>query len=259
MRSSMILPSLASHTATVFSLVLTATISEAWRRQKINATCPILDHCVCENGTYAVYTRCRHIADAHQLDEDMAKLAGIPHKKLAFTGVNITDLSAEWFLRVTILNIFECPLRNISASAMERIQGLAKLRIEKGELESVPLGLAAARRLWFLKVSDNPIKVLRGALSMPNLVELDLSHNAIETVDEEYLSGFRNLRRFILSRYNIRHLAPNMFQKTKKVKTIKLRNNMLSSVDHYFHELLYLEVRNMFMKLVMCISVMIWP
>ncbi|KAL1479842.1 hypothetical protein MTO96_034768 [Rhipicephalus appendiculatus] len=243
MRSSMILPSLASHTATVFSLVLTATISEAWRRQKLNATCPILHHCVCENGTYAVYTRCRHIADARQLDEDMAKLVGIPHKKLAFTGVNITDLPAEWLLnqRVTILNIFECPLRNISASAMERIQGLRKLRIEKGELESVPRGLAAARHLSILRVSENPIKALRGALSMPNLVELDLSHNAIETVDEEYLSGFRNLRRFILSRNNIRHLAPNMFQKTKKVKTIKLRNNILSSVDHYFHELLHLE------------------
>ncbi|KAL1479848.1 hypothetical protein MTO96_034774 [Rhipicephalus appendiculatus] len=127
---------------------------------------------------------------------------------------------------------------------MEMIQGLRKLRIEKGELESVPRGLAAARHLSILRVSENPIKALRGALSMPNLLELDLSHNSIETVDEDYLSGCGNLRRLILSRNNVRRLPPNMFEKTKKVKTIKLRNNSLDSIDHQFHELLSLEIKD---------------
>uniref|UniRef100_A0A6M2CPA5 Putative membrane glycoprotein lig-1 n=1 Tax=Rhipicephalus microplus TaxID=6941 RepID=A0A6M2CPA5_RHIMP len=243
MGSSVMRASLLRHTTAVFSLVVTATVSEAWWWEKINATCPRLDHCVCENGTYAVFIQCRHIADAHQLDGDMAKLLGIPHKKLTFESVNITDLPLEWFLnkKVNILYIFQCPLRNMSASVIESIQGLRKLRMKKGKLESVPPGLAAARHLSILRVSENPIKVLRGALSMPNLIELDLSHNAIENVDEEYLSAFPNLIRLNLSRNNISHLAPNILDKIKKVKYIQLRNNSLDTIEDQFHELLFLE------------------
>ncbi|KAL3203293.1 hypothetical protein MRX96_041972 [Rhipicephalus microplus] len=236
MGSSVMRASLIRNTTAVFSLVVTATVSEAWWWEKINATCPRLDHCVCENGTYAVFIKCRHIADAHQLDGDMAKLLGIPHKKLTFESVNITDLPLEWFLnkKVNILYIFQCPLRNMSASVIENIQGLRKLRMKKGKLESVPPGLAAARHLSILRVSENPIKVLRGALSMPNLIELDLSHNAIENVDEDYLSAFPNLIRLNLSRNNISHLAPNILDKIKKVKDLKilsLTGNFLKYIE----------------------------
>ncbi|KAL1479844.1 hypothetical protein MTO96_034770 [Rhipicephalus appendiculatus] len=84
MRAPLIRPSLAQHTAALFCLVVTATISDGSWWPKIKYTCPTLDHCACDAGSYAVFIHCNNIASARDLEEDMAKLVGIRQKKLNF-------------------------------------------------------------------------------------------------------------------------------------------------------------------------------
>ncbi|XP_049266792.1 protein toll [Rhipicephalus sanguineus] len=87
----------------------------------------------------------------------------------------------------------------------------------------------------------NHIKRLQGMLDLPKLVRLDLSHNGIETIDEQYLSGLPKLQYLTLSYNSIHELQPNIFRKTVSLTHVNLNGNRISSVARVFSHLHRLE------------------
>ncbi|KAH7941042.1 hypothetical protein HPB49_009445 [Dermacentor silvarum] len=171
----------------------------------------------------------------------MEKLQGVYMRKLNLNNLNITELPASWFTKRVIfsLRITNCSLRDIGQAAARHMTRLFSMRLNGNELQSVPLGLTAARSLQTLTVQKNPIKHLQGMLTFPELFYLDLSRNEIETIDEDYLSGLPKLRYLILTRNNIK-ILPNLFKKTKLLKEVKLHANRISSIE-VFNDLPKLE------------------
>ncbi|XP_049524046.1 slit homolog 3 protein-like isoform X2 [Dermacentor silvarum] len=218
--------------------------SEAKEWRRANATCPKLSHCQCTVVKKGALTSCRNVVKRQELDADMAKLAGIVHSRLTFDDVQITELPASWFSNhsVIMLVVKNSPLREIETGAVSGIDRLSRLLLEKDQIEVVPYDLSAAKRLRWLYIRKNHIRSLQGMLSLPELFELDLRFNAIETIDEKYFSGMANLRSLLLSSNKIQHLPRMLFKDTKKLKYVEFRSNRITMINALFDDLRYLEV-----------------
>ncbi|XP_077502892.1 toll-like receptor Tollo [Amblyomma americanum] len=218
--------------------------SEARNWRAVNATCPEkLEHCQCVVVKQGARTSCKNIARPQELDADMARLEGIIHRRLAFDHVQIAELPARWFTNhsVSELSIKNCPLSDVGEAAMSGIDRLSRVVMENVQLETVPRGLSAAKRLRWLQIRKSGVRFLRGVLSLAVLSELDLRNNAIEVIDEEYLSGVPNLQHLLLSGNKIQHLSPVLFKATRKLRTVEFRTNNITTVSTMFDDLRYLE------------------
>lgn len=228
-------------------LMLTCTVclssNDKWPRPKTK--CPLLERCTCKFKREGAVTWCANISNASEVDSDMAKLQGVMLRRLSLSNIDIADLPVTWFRNhsMMFLDILHCGLRDIKETAISGITYLLHLRLDKNELESVPASLTIAKRLLWLKVRWNRIKHLEGMLRLLELKELDLSYNEIETISEDYLWGLPNLEDFFLTTNKIKHLPRNLFRNTTRLKTVKLSNNQLSSIDGLFDRLHHLEVR----------------
>ncbi|KAL1442441.1 hypothetical protein MTO96_030797 [Rhipicephalus appendiculatus] len=223
----------------VCALVLVPN-AEADLYKKSNVGCPVLEHCGCYCTKRARFVRCMNITQAHHLDEDMAQLMGKTITEFNLIGVNISDLPSKWFTNRTLrgLEIIACPLRQISEEVLSSINGLSVLKIKQSQLQTVPRGPKA---LTYLRVNENPVRLLQGVLVMPDLYQLHLSTNEIEGIDEDYFSGSPNLQRLVLYDNKIRRLPAAIFKMTKKLKIINLRRNRIDAIGSEFHQLPYLE------------------
>ncbi|KAK8778012.1 hypothetical protein V5799_020647 [Amblyomma americanum] len=216
---------------------------EARQWRKVNVTCPKLERCHCTTVNQGALTLCRDVSDASELDADMATLEGVIHRKLTFDQVQITELPARWFTNHTVIMLIvnNCPLRDIGEAALNGIDSLSRVMLENDQLESVPRGLTAAKHLHWLEVRKNRISFLQGVLFLPELYELDLRYNAIEVIDDAYLSGMPNLQILRLSSNRIQHLSPDLFKNTGKLKIVEFRNNRITAINNAFNSMRYLE------------------
>nr|XP_054928922.1 leucine-rich repeat-containing protein 15-like [Dermacentor andersoni] len=235
-------------------LMLTCTVclssNDKWPRPKTK--CPLLERCTCKFKREGAVTWCANISNASEVDSDMAKLQGVMLRRLSLSNIDIADLPVTWFRNhsMMFLDILHCGLRDIKETAISGITYLLHLRLDKNELESVPASLTIAKRLLWLKVRWNRIKHLEGMLRLLELKELDLSYNEIETISEDYLQGLPNLEDFLLTTNKIKHLPRNLFRNTTRLKTVKLSNNQLSSIDGLFDRLHHLEVLHLMHNLI---------
>lgn len=212
-----------------------------WRN--VNATCPNLEHCDCYVVSQGALTRCRNIAQPHELDADMAKLEGVVLRKLTFDQVQMTELPATWFSNHTIimLIITNSPLRDIGDEAIGALSRMSRMLLENDQLEALPRGLTAAKHLRWLEVRKNRIRFLQGVLSVPGLFELDLRFNAIERIDEKFLWGLPNLKILRFSGNRIRQLPATLFKNTRKLKKVEFRNNNIAEIKGVFDDMPYIE------------------
>lgn len=186
---------------------------------------------------------CRNISQFQELGPDIARLQNVTVKKLTFDHVQFSEIPAGWFSNHTILMLIvrNCPLRDIGEAAITGMGRLLRLVLEKDQLESVPSGLSAATRLRWLQIHKNPIKFLTGVLQVPALIEFDLRLNAIETIDENYLSASPNLEHLLLSGNHIQEIPNRLFEKTRKLKTVEFRDNRITAISSLFDGLRFLQ------------------
>ncbi|KAH6945565.1 hypothetical protein HPB50_009016 [Hyalomma asiaticum] len=224
------------------TLALCLCDAKDWR--KANATCPKLSICWCVVATKGALTTCSNVVKIQDLDADMAKLEGIVHAKLTLDHVQFTELPASLFSNhsLSMLVIKNSPLRDIERTAVSGIDKLVRLLLENDRLDVVPRDVSAAKRLHWLYIRRNHIKSLQGMLALPSLRELDLRFNAIETIDENYLSGMGYLRILRLSANKIQHLPNALFKDARKLKYAEFRSNRIQTINALFNDLRYLEV-----------------
>lgn len=214
-------------------------LSEAKQWRHVNTTCPQLARCNCRLTKEGATTLCRNFSQIQEIGPDMARLHNVIVKKLTFDHVQMSEIPAEWFSNHTILMIvvINCPLRDIGEAAISGMGRLSRLTLENDQLESLPSGLSAATRLRSLHVHRNPIKFLKGVLQLPALTVCDLRLNAIETIDEEFLSASPELQHLLLSGNYIQHLPNRLFENTRQLKTVEIRNNRITAINSLFHGL----------------------
>lgn len=214
----------------------------SWRN--VNVTCPKLERCECSVVSQGALTRCRNISQPQELDADMARIEGVVHRKLTFDHVQITELPAAWFTNHTIimLIIVNSPLRDIGEEAIGALGRMSRMLLENDQLEALPRGLTAAKHLRWLEARNNRIRFLQGVLRLPELFELDLRFNAIERIDETYLSALPNLKQLRLSGNRIRQLPTALLKNTRKLKKAEFRNNYIAEVGDVFNDMPYIEV-----------------
>ncbi|KAL1434236.1 hypothetical protein MTO96_011876 [Rhipicephalus appendiculatus] len=141
-----------------------------------------------------------------------------------------------------MLVVKNSPLREIERAAVSGIDKLRRVLLENDLLDVVPPDLSAAKRLRWLCIRRNHVKFLKGMLSLPGLLELDLRFNAIEMIDENYLSGMANLQTLRLSVNKIQHLPSALFKDTRKLKHVEIRSNRIRMINALFNDLRYLEM-----------------
>ncbi|KAH7983728.1 hypothetical protein HPB52_013982 [Rhipicephalus sanguineus] len=243
----------------VYVLVTCALcLSEAkdWRRA--NATCPKLSICQCTVVSKGAVTSCKNVVNSQELDADMALLEGVVHSRLTFDHVQVTELPASWFSNHSahMLVIKNSPLREIETAAASGIHKLLRVLLENDQLDVVPRDLSAAKRLRWLCIRRNHVKFLKGMLSLPDLLELDLRFNAIETIDEKYLSGMASLQSLRLSVNKIQHLPSILFKDTRKLKHVEIRSNRIQTINALFNDLRRLEVLDLSRNVITDIEVL---
>ncbi|XP_065296671.2 protein toll-like [Dermacentor albipictus] len=228
----------------VFILAFAIYLADAFSPKGANTTCPALTLCLCWEFKHGAKVKCNARFVGNELNTDMQKLQGVYINKLSLENFNSTQLQVSWFANLTIFSvrINNCNLHDIEDAVSRAMTTLSSIWLTKNELRSVPLGLAAAKRLQRLTMQRNPIKHLQGMLTFSKLWFLDLSFNEIETIDEEYLYGLPKLRYVALWRNNIHKLPPNLFLKTRLLKKVELQVNRISSVEGVFNDLPQLEV-----------------
>ncbi|XP_065296658.2 protein toll-like [Dermacentor albipictus] len=228
----------------VLTLTCTVCLSSKDKSPRLKTKCPMLERCSCYVTKEGIFTRCTNISDVSEIDSDLAKLQGVYLTRLLLKDSNIADLPATWFRKhkMLLLNIHHCGLRDIKEAAISGIEYLLHLQLDQNELESIPSSLTTAKHLLWLQVRWNRIKHLEGTLRLLELKELDLSYNEIEMISEDYLRGLPSLEKFLLISNKIKHLPRNLFRNTTRLKTVKLSNNQLSSIDGLFDRQHRLEV-----------------
>lgn len=232
----------------VLMIALTLCLSAAECRPRKIYTCPVLQRCTCHRRSAGLSVACKSKSVDEKLHADMAKLQQLSVTKISFRSTNITELPALWFTSDTSssLRVLECDLRVFSEAEVCCIKNLTDIRLDGTELQCVPIGLTAAKGVHTLVMQRNHIKRLQGMLDLPKLVRLDLSHNGIETIDEQYLSGLPKLQYLTLSYNSIHELQPNIFRKTVSLTHVNLNGNRISSVARVFSHLHRLEVSGQF-------------
>ncbi|XP_077521398.1 uncharacterized protein LOC144132681 [Amblyomma americanum] len=229
-------------TVLVLGGLCSVVISASRRWGKVKTTCQQLDRCSCILTKRGAQVRCFNISSSQEIEADMAKVAGVILKTLSLKSVQTTKLPASWFSNHTIfdLSIRDCPLRDIEEVAVARIDRLRNVLITKTQMQTLPRGLRAAQGLKNLFVNWSKIKILKGGPYLPRLSRLDLRFNGIEEVDDQFLSRFPRLLHLQLSSNQIESLSPNLFKRTRFLKTVILGNNRISTVGDFFDNMLKL-------------------
>lgn len=217
--------------------------AKMWRH--MTTTCPQLLRCHCKiNEQQQLHATCRNFSHFQELGPDIARLQNVIVKKLFLDNVQISEIPARLFSNHSIFNLVvkNCPLRDIGEAAIAGMGSLARLELDKDQLESVPSGLSAATRLRTLQIRRNPIKFLTGVLQLPELIKLDLAFNEIESIDERFLLESPNLRYLFLSDNHIEHIPNRLFEKTRKLHTVEFRGNRIMTMSSLFDGLRNLRV-----------------
>lgn len=222
-------------------------MSDAREWRHVNTTCPQLARCNCRLTKQGATTLCNNVSQFKELGPDMARLQNVIVKKLTFDHVQISEIPAEWFSNHTILMLVvaNSPLRDIGEAAFTGMGRLLRLLLEKDQLESLPSGLSAATRLRALQIRKNHIKFLTGVLRLPALIEFDLRFNGIETIEEKFLSASPELEHLLLSGNRIQHIPDRLFENTRKLKSVEIRDNRITAIGSFFDGLRYLETLDM--------------
>ncbi|KAL1447679.1 hypothetical protein MTO96_044238 [Rhipicephalus appendiculatus] len=193
----------------------------------------------CLRTTQGISTTCIITLQDYRFENFVAEALGWRIREITAIGLNISDRPSNCYVNRTVIDIIVCRLLPTSEEVMSSFKGLSFLTIKQSYLQRVPRGLTA---LNYLRINENPIRLLQGVLVMPRLYQLHLSSNEIERIDEDYLSGLANLRVLVLYDNKIRRLPAAIFKTTKKLRNIDLRKNRIDAIGSEFHQLPYLEV-----------------
>ncbi|KAK8759397.1 hypothetical protein V5799_002972 [Amblyomma americanum] len=166
----------------------------------------------------------------------MAALEGIFFKTLTFLNVSLTELPVKFLKNRTIheLDIFNCPLRDISETAIGSANKVSSIHLKRTMLNSLPSGLSSAKGLLCIIATLNAFKVLHGSLLLPELRKLDLRYNGIEEVSETYLMGMPKLEHLLLSQNKIHHLSAVLFEKTRNLREVHIGKNRITQLNGIF-------------------------
>ncbi|XP_077521396.1 protein toll-like isoform X3 [Amblyomma americanum] len=211
-----------------------------------NITCPVLQRCSCYASKYGAVASCSHVSNLQEIDTDLAALEGIFFKTLTFLNVSLTELPVKFLKNRTIheLAIFNCPLRDISETAIGSANRVSSIHLKRSMLNSLPSGLSSAKGLLCIIATLNAFKVLHGSLLLPELRKLDLRYNGIEEVSETYLMGMPKLEHLVLSHNKIHHLSAVLFEKTRNLREVHIGKNRITQLNGIFDGMHSLQVRD---------------
>ncbi|XP_064651089.1 keratocan-like [Lineus longissimus] len=151
----------------------------------------------------------------------------------------LTHIRDDAFLdmpNITMLNLSYNSLDEISERPLKYLSSLVTLDISHNNLSAVAIHNFNGEDLKALKtldLSNNNISTIgrEGFYKLNSLVQLNLCHNRLKTVDTGMLLGLSGLSSLYLDNNNINHIVNKAFQPLWSVTTLTLNNNDLTGLD----------------------------
>lgn len=153
------------------------------------------------------------------------QLLDLSHNKLS-------NLPGGVFKRLTNLSNLDLSSNQITEISAETFQGLSRLErlyLSENQIRSIhPDAFRGLENLLELKLSKN-LLVVPPAFSLPHLLLLDLSHNAIPAIHPEVFHA-RNMETLRLAGLGLKEVPADLLNELKNLHELDLSDNQLTKV-----------------------------
>ncbi|KAL7015204.1 hypothetical protein ACKWTF_016338 [Chironomus riparius] len=184
-------------------------------------------------------------------------------RELDISGNNVATVAANLFSslrKLETLNLANCELIGIDATAFQNNTELLKLNMENNKIRNFNINIfASQQKLEELSLANNAeipislqaftplVSMQRLTLSncsisstnsswfeqMPNLVEIDLSKNNILAIPENTFSSANAIESINLANNSITILSSRSFGSLHNLRSLHLENNAINQTDHH--------------------------
>lgn len=145
-----------------------------------------------------------------------------------------TSIASIPTFNLTKLVINNCELKTIDSSIFDFVQ-LNHLDFSNNKLTM--LDNFKIKSLSELILSNNKIKQIGKNIYLPKLVNLDLSHNQLEFLDQNFCLNFRNVARLRINSNKIRNLTKKFGNYMQHLVCLYANNNQFTNLPFSFSHL----------------------
>ena len=161
-------------------------------------------------------------------------LKDIPIKILVMKRCGIVILNDQVFKHIKYvidLDLSTNEIRSISETAFDTFDKLTTLKLSGNRLGSIPNQLPSSLKVLYL--DRNYLKKVEkyAFQDLPQLTELRLGFNSIQTLHTDSFHGLYNLKVLDLSNNNINTLPGKVFEQFVRLKSLNLAKNNLKTIQ----------------------------